>query len=179
MVYTTCTGSPVQTHIHRVQLQKSIRFQGSCILHLRGNPKIRKLYTEYTEHDGAIYGADPDGATATAIGSAGLLEQAWDEHCRAHGEGGMLPPVASSYPEAERELDRYLKDRLAPQTEGFDILNWWKAHSLEYPTVAWMARDALAMPTCSQLSSEKVAHVRSILRGYSKEAYKHQVGLTQ
>ncbi|CAL5008800.1 unnamed protein product [Urochloa decumbens] len=140
--------------------------------------KIRKLYTEYTEHDGATDGADSDGATATAVGSAGLLEQAWDEHCRAHGEGGMLPPVASSYPEAEKELDRYLKDRLAPQTEGFDILNWWKAHSSEYPTVARMARDALAMPTCSQLSSEQVAHVRSILRGYSKEEYKHQVGLT-
>ncbi|CAO2189979.1 unnamed protein product [Urochloa humidicola] len=141
--------------------------------------KIRKLYTDYTEHAGAINGTNSDGATAMAVGSAGLLEQAWDEHCRAHGEGGMLPPVAGSYPEAERELDRYLKDRLAPRTEGFDILNWWKAHSSEYPTVARMARDALAMPTCSQLSSEQVAHVRSILRGYSKEEYKHQVGLTQ
>ncbi|CAO2205602.1 unnamed protein product [Urochloa humidicola] len=142
--------------------------------------KIRKLYTEYTEHDAAIDGTDSDGATATAVGSAGLLEQAWDEHCRAraHGEDGMLPPVASSYPEAEKELDHYLKDRLAPQTEGFDILNWWKAHSSVYPTVARMARDALAMPTCSQLSSEQIAHVRSILHGYSKEEYKHQVGLT-
>lgn len=142
--------------------------------------KIRKLYTEYSEHDGSTTdGADSDGAAARAVGSADLLEQAWDEHCRARGEGGMMPPVASSYPEAETELDRYLKDRLAPRTEGFDILNWWKAHSSEYPTVARMARDALAMPTCSQLSSEQLAHVRSILRGYSKEEYKHQVGLTQ
>ncbi|RLN05038.1 zinc finger BED domain-containing protein RICESLEEPER 1-like [Panicum miliaceum] len=144
--------------------------------------KIRKLYTEYTEHDdGATDGADSDGAAARAVGSADLLEQAWDEHCRARGEDGMnvMPPVASSYPEAETELDRYLRDRLAPRAEGFDILSWWKAHSFEYPTVARMARDALAMPTCSQLSSEQLAHVRSILRGYSKEEYKHQVGLTQ
>jgi hypothetical protein len=28
-----------------------------------------------------------------------------------------------------------------------------------------MARDALAMPTCSKLSSEQTAHVRSIIRG--------------
>ena len=34
-----------------------------------------------------------------------------------------------------------------------------------------MARDALAMPTCSKLSSDQLAQVRSILRGYSKKPY--------
>jgi len=82
----------------------------------------------------------------------------------------MAVQVNSCYPETQTELDRYLQDPLAP--EDFDILKWWKAHSSEYPMVARMARDALAMPTCSKLSSDQLAQVRSILRGYSKKPYR-------
>ncbi|CAL5008789.1 unnamed protein product [Urochloa decumbens] len=66
------------------------------------------------------------------------------------------------------ELDGYLQDSPARQTEGFDILNWWKVHgSVQYPTVARMARDALAMPTCSKLTSDQIAFIKSMLRGYN------------
>jgi len=70
--------------------------------------------------------------------------------------------------EDETELDHYLQGSPARQPkDDFDILNWWKVHgSDQYPTVARMARDALAMPTCSKLTSEQIAHVRSMLRGY-------------
>ena len=80
------------------------------------------------------------------------LEQSWDD----------------SHAQAETELDRYLQDSPADRTiQDFDILNWWKVHgSVRYPTVARMARDALAMPTCSKLTSDQIAHVRSMLRGY-------------
>ena len=78
--------------------------------------------------------------------------------------------VNSCYLETQMELDRYFQDPLAP--EDFDILKWWKAHSSEYPMVARMARDALAMPTRSKLSSDQLAQVRSILRGYSKKPYR-------
>ncbi|CAL5008798.1 unnamed protein product [Urochloa decumbens] len=142
--------------------------------------KIKKLYSDYTEHDGVVNGTYSDGATVMAVGTADLLEQAWDEHCRAqHRMTSDGSEVGSSYPEAETELDHYLNDHLAPRTEGFDILNWWRVHSSEYPTVAQMARDALAMPTCSQLSSEQIANVRSIIRGYSKEEYIHQPNATE
>ena len=79
--------------------------------------------------------------------------------------------VNSCYLETQTELDRYLQDRNEHSTKDFDILKWWKAHSSEYPMVARMARDALAMPTCSKLSSNQLAQVRSILRGYSKKPY--------
>ncbi|CAL5004353.1 unnamed protein product [Urochloa decumbens] len=110
-----------------------------------------------------------DPSIGTAAGSStDSLEQAWEKHCRSRDSR----IDTSSYLAVEKELDRYLDDDLAPQTEGFDILNWWKIHSLEYPTVARMARDVLAMPTCSKLSSDQMGHVRSIIRGYSKKKYK-------
>ncbi|CAO2164576.1 unnamed protein product [Urochloa humidicola] len=138
---------------------------------------IKKLYTDYIECNRGISGTNSDGVMEMAVGSVDSLQQPWEEHC--HAQHGMTSEVACGYPEAETELDRYLKDRLAPQTESFDILNWWKVHSSEYPTVARMARDALAMPTCSQLSSEQIAHVKSIVRGYSKEEYIHQANATK
>jgi hypothetical protein len=133
---------------------------------------INKLYADYAEYDGGINGTDV--RTVMADGSIGLLEQAWDKYRRA--QGGMTPEVTTGNSEVKSELDRYLEDGLATQTEGSDILGWWKGHSKDYPTVSRMARDALAMPTCSQLSSEQMAHVKSIIRGYSKKEYKHQVG---
>ena len=51
------------------------------------------------------------------------------------------------------ELDAYwLKPPLA-RTDKFDILAWWKANSIEYPILASMARDALAVPA-STIASE-------------------------
>ena len=133
--------------------------------------KISKLYADYTEEYGRITDADhSDGANATvATTRADPLEQAWNEHCLS--QDFMVTRVNSSYLEIQTELDRYLQGHLAPATKDFDVLKWWKAHSSEYPMVARMARDALAMPTSSKLSSDQFAEVRSILRGYSKRRY--------
>jgi hypothetical protein len=44
------------------------------------------------------------------------------------------------------ELDRYLHDNLFPcDDESFDILHWWKIHASQYPVVARMACDLLAV----------------------------------
>jgi hypothetical protein len=119
--------------------------------------QIDKLYADYLKH-----GAGTNNAIA-ACSSTVPLQEAWEERCRLRD--GM--PTE----DAETELDRYLKDRLAPQKESFDILKWWKDNNRNYPTVARMARDALAMPTCSKLSSGHMAHIRSILRGYSRAGF--------
>ena len=103
--------------------------------------------------------------------SAEPWDQEWNDHCRS--QDVMATQANSCYPETQTELDRYLQGHLAPATKDFDVLKWWKAHSSEYPMVARMARDALAMPTCSKLSSDQLAQVRSILRGYSKKSYRH------
>ncbi|BAT16279.1 Os12g0204000 [Oryza sativa Japonica Group] len=121
---------------------------------------ITKLYSDYVEDHGSAM-------NVVAVSSTDPLQQAWDEHCRG---------------EAQTDLDRYLKDELVHDpTSGFDILNWWKVHgSVLYPTVALMAGDALAMPTCSKPSAEQIAHITSIVRGYSKKrfAYCHSVLLS-
>lgn len=62
------------------------------------------------------------------------------------------------------ELDRYLKDPLVPSTDTFDILNWWKVNSSNYPKVSRMARDALAIPTSNRLSSEQISMIRNGIR---------------
>ncbi|WVZ95318.1 hypothetical protein U9M48_041100, partial [Paspalum notatum var. saurae] len=131
--------------------------------------KIRNLFEEYTECDGETNSADPDGVNGMAAGSSAVpLGQAWDEHCRL---GDDMTDAGSSL-DPEKELDRYLEDPCETQTENFDILDWWKANCCKYPAVARMARDALAMPASSKLSSEEMAHVNSIVHGYSKKKYK-------
>ncbi|CAO2189976.1 unnamed protein product [Urochloa humidicola] len=131
--------------------------------------QIKKLYVEYLKYSAGANSVNSDIITAIAAGSSTDPLQAWDKYCQLRDS--MTTEVTPSYQDAKTELDRYLKDHLVPQTEGFDILKWWKANSQNYPTMARMARDALAMPTCSTLSSEQMAHIRSILRGYSKAAF--------
>ncbi|XP_062194985.1 zinc finger BED domain-containing protein RICESLEEPER 1-like [Phragmites australis] len=107
-----------------------------------------EMYFDYTEDDREEMYTDyteDDRASAMAVDSADPSQQASDE------------------------LFRYLNDCLVEPTQDFDILKWWKVHRSDYPTVARMARDALAMPTCSKLSSDQMAHVRSIIRGYSNK----------
>nr|AWA44933.1 HAT family dimerization domain containing protein [Saccharum spontaneum] len=133
--------------------------------------QVKELYADYIEYGARTNSANSALVTVTATGSsADPLAEAWAEHCSLR-DGRSCTTDIDSYLQAEMELDRYLQDFLVPPTESFDILKWWKENSWNYPTVAQMARDALAMPTCSKLSSNQLALVKSILRGYSKAAY--------
>ncbi|CAD6266475.1 unnamed protein product [Miscanthus lutarioriparius] len=103
--------------------------------------RLKELYSSYIEDS-------DDSSEEMAIDSCNPTEQTQD-----YGES---------------ELDCYMQDSPTRPTEDFDILKWWKIYgSVQYPTVARMARDALAMPTCSKLTSDQTAHVRSIIRGYN------------
>jgi hypothetical protein len=46
------------------------------------------------------------------------------------------------------EADIYLEDALVPLREGeyLDMLKWWKRNAENYPVLAKMARDFLAIP---------------------------------
>jgi len=119
--------------------------------------KLKELYTNYIENDNDMEEEDDDEVSDASIeemavdSSTTPLEQSRDD----------------SHAEAKTELDCYLQDSPARRTKDFDILNWWKDYgSVQYRRVARMARDALAMPTCSKLSSDQIAHVTSLLRGY-------------
>jgi len=112
------------------------------------------------DDDEDLDGSTKEMAVDSDSSSTTPLEQSRDEKCRLQDD---------SHAEAKTELDLYLQDSPARQTKDFDILNWWKVYgSVQYPRVDRMARDALAMPTCSKLTSDQMAHVRSMLRGYQK-----------
>ncbi|KAF8688306.1 hypothetical protein HU200_042264 [Digitaria exilis] len=68
----------------------------------------------------------------------------------------------TKYPYGQRpltELDHYLQEaRVA--TGEFSVLQWWKEHSLTYPTIGQMARDILALP-CNPDSKALKAAIRT------------------
>ncbi|KAL6638342.1 hypothetical protein ACP70R_023837 [Stipagrostis hirtigluma subsp. patula] len=68
----------------------------------------------------------------------------WDTH---------MSLAANSTREVPSELETYLKKPTIPRIDPFDILGWWKSNSLEYPTLARMARDILVVPA-STVASE-------------------------
>jgi hypothetical protein len=47
------------------------------------------------------------------------------------------------------KLDWYLHNRPIAETKDFDILDWWKIHTSDYPILAEIARDVLAIPISS------------------------------
>ncbi|KAK0607019.1 hypothetical protein LWI29_007966 [Acer saccharum] len=52
----------------------------------------------------------------------------------------------------ESELDRYLKEARFRSVEEFDILSWWRLNNPNFPTLARMARDYLAIPFSEAVS---------------------------
>ncbi|KAL5784114.1 hypothetical protein ACOSQ2_006506 [Xanthoceras sorbifolium] len=50
------------------------------------------------------------------------------------------------------ELDQYLKDSRFRSVEEFDILGWWRVNTPNFPTLAMMARDYLAIPFSQAVS---------------------------
>lgn len=59
--------------------------------------------------------------------------------------------VASQVP-ARSEMDLYLEECVLPRTANFDILNWWKANGLKFPTLQKIALDILAIPASKSIS---------------------------
>ena len=44
------------------------------------------------------------------------------------------------------EFELYTSEKVAPRTEQFDVLGWWKHNASKYPTLQCIARDILAIP---------------------------------
>lgn len=143
-----------------------IRFVFSRAFSSEAEEYISKITEEIKEHflwfsgySSETDGEDHDTEMTSAV-SAHQLDQAWGEHRR-------------SSEATKTELDRYLDGPLVDETDDFDILNWWKLNSSLYPTLARIARAALAMPTCMKLSSELMSQITSRIRGYSKGKLRH------
>ncbi|KAL2934091.1 putative AC transposase [Bienertia sinuspersici] len=61
-------------------------------------------------------------------------------------------PHSCSSRTAKSDVDSYLNLPFVVDHDGFNILEYWKAQSMSYPTLALMARDILAIPITSVAS---------------------------
>ncbi|XP_071688737.1 zinc finger BED domain-containing protein RICESLEEPER 2-like [Rutidosis leptorrhynchoides] len=53
------------------------------------------------------------------------------------------------------ELDRYLNEEVEDDSEGFEVLNWWKVNSPRFRILSLVARDVMEIPI-STVASESV-----------------------
>ncbi|KAF2306070.1 hypothetical protein GH714_010947 [Hevea brasiliensis] len=60
---------------------------------------------------------------------------------------------SSSNVHVKFELDHFLEEPILPWMQDFDILTWWKANGIKYPTLQQIAQDFLAV-LVSTIASE-------------------------
>lgn len=108
-------------------------------------------------NDGGSRMAESNTSTTTDDVDGGNDSDILKQQITAEELGGLFGSTSTL------ELDLYLRDDLVPGEAGFDLLNWWKANSSKYPTLASMARDALAIPASDTLPPEQISLIRSMV----------------
>jgi hypothetical protein len=69
------------------------------------------------------------------------------------------------------ELDAYwLKSPIA-RIDNFDILDWWKANSTEYPILDSMSRDVLVVPTSTVASESALSTGRRFILDFRSRLF--------
>jgi hypothetical protein len=84
--------------------------------------------------------------------------------------------IHTEYPYRQRpqtELDHYLQEA-RPAMIGSSVLQWWKDHSLTYPTIGRMARDILALP-CSIDNKAAATRTARLVMGESGNTSRVQI----
>ena len=105
---------------------------------MRVREALNRLYKHYSEAMGTPYGASASGTSE--FGSAKERMKRYNNIYKQH-----LADEDSV--ECKFELDRYLLEASVDlETEGFDILDWWRVNSSRYGILFQVARDVLAIP---------------------------------
>ena len=104
---------------------------------------LKDAYEKYYENYGAL---------SDRIATEGLLELSSSlPTTTSDGTDNFYDNLEDVETNAETEVERYLKDKLAPPK--FDVLQWWKQNENQYPVLAKMAKDYLAIQ-CSSKDTE-------------------------
>ena len=102
---------------------------------------LKNAYEKYYENYGAL---------SDRIATEGLLELSSSlPTTTSDGTDNFYDDLEDV--ETETEVERYLKDKLAPPK--CDVLQWWKQNESQYPVLAKMAKDYLAIQ-CSSKDTE-------------------------
>ena len=66
------------------------------------------------------------------------------------------------------EADTYIDDSLVPLRDGeeFDVLNWWKRNQDQYPVLAKMAHDFLAIPLSTVAFESTFSNAGMVINKY-------------
>ncbi|KAL9429602.1 hypothetical protein AB3S75_031419 [Citrus x aurantiifolia] len=67
--------------------------------------------------------------------------------------GNMRILKDNNFVECKTKVDFYLLESCEnPKNESFDVLDWWKVNSSNYPILSYVTRDILAMPVSTMAS---------------------------
>ncbi|KAK9205886.1 hypothetical protein WN943_016156 [Citrus x changshan-huyou] len=85
------------------------------------------------------------------------FREAFDELEQIDSDFKSINLTKEDWNEAEAspnlELNRYLKEPKFPWLDDFDRLTWWRMNAQNFPILARMARDFLAIPFSTTLSN--------------------------
>ncbi|TXG72782.1 hypothetical protein EZV62_001361 [Acer yangbiense] len=106
---------------------------------------LKKVYNEYA-------GGFKNSTTSSADASTLFTDYVMLDHL-----GMPLTPSHGSDTDSgnsqKSELERYLEEPKFRSVEEFDILGWWCVNTPNFPTLANMARDFLAIPVTAALAN--------------------------
>lgn len=112
-----------------------------------------KVY--YAHYDSMLQSSQNNvSSSPEVIGSTSMLSRSSGRRSKLGMEFVLYKQQSRPHRSRRCEIDTYLDDSLASTREGedFDILKWWKTKSDQYPVLARMARDFLAIPLSSVAS---------------------------
>ncbi|KAL6606746.1 hypothetical protein ACP70R_042399 [Stipagrostis hirtigluma subsp. patula] len=105
---------------------------------------VVQLFKEYS---------DLSASNEESAQQVGDIEMVTNENGRYADFDTYMSLSSHSSNEVPSELEMYLGKPPIPRSDKFDILSWWKNNSLEYPVLARIAKDILAIPV-STVASE-------------------------
>ena len=112
---------------------------------------LNEYQAKLKESNDEASGSGVSGMTSLGNSTSGSVDGDWNVDIFSEYDqivSGMVGRVS-----IKSELDHYLEENIFPRTQDFDILNWWKANGVRYPTLQLIARDILAIPV-STVASE-------------------------
>lgn len=132
------------------------RLHGSQNYHTHYNKFQIALNALFSSYESNSIVPDYFGNSSSGMGSAGI-ETSTTTSTRSDFDYDEFMMENSDVEVQKSELEKYLEEPLLPKgtpTEElrFDILSWWNNHASEYPTLAKIARDVLAVPVTSVAS---------------------------
>ena len=115
--------------------------------------RVRQLLSDMYEEYNATFGSSSSSREHVSPPSSAPPDDVEDNLESQLFYEWLQASTASGSTSTKTEIDRYLSNGCEAFSQSFDLLNWWKVNEPNYPILARIARDVLAMPV-STVASE-------------------------